>query len=571
VGLDGEGRITQVTAGSGQNPITGVNYNPYGTPPQQTVTFGSGDSDVFNYDPQTFRMTQYQFNVGTGGLSDKGILTWNANSTLQQLAITDGFNSTDTQTCTYGYDDMVRITSANCGSGWSQTFSFDPVGNITKNGSMQFQPLYNLPRNRISTVGSTTAQYDNNGNVLMDGVHNYTWDADGNSITVDTVGATFDALDRMVEQNRSSVYTQIVYSPTGGKLALMTGQTLKNAFVNLPGQATAVYTASGLDHYRHSDWLGSARLTSSPSQTVLSATAYAPFGETYATYPSPTASADPSFTGQNSDTVSGEYDFLYREYSTQGRWPSPDPAGQIAADPTNPQSWNRYAYVLNDPLNLIDPSGLYWQCWSVKSGAGETGGCDWFPDPPPPPPPGSCPPGMSCGPTGGTGSGGGGGGVLSGLKELVRGIVCTAAQPVIQASAGGASGMGIGGSAGAGALFGLSIQGSLEVVSDPQGNVGVALTFGGNPGFGVIGLGATGGFQMTSSNGATIQDLSGSSISAGVSAAPFGVGVAVEGAKSNTATSLNVTVGAGVGGKGAAFTKNYTFVPKFLTTNCGPG
>lgn len=88
------------------------------------------------------------------------------------------------------------------------------------------------------------------------------------------------------------------------------------------------------------------------------ATAYAPFGETYATYPNPSASADPSFTGQNSDTVTQEYDFLYREYSTQGRWPSPDPAGQSAVNPMNPQSWNRYAYVLNNPLGLTDPLGL---------------------------------------------------------------------------------------------------------------------------------------------------------------------------------------------------------------------
>jgi RHS repeat-associated protein len=211
-----------------------------------------------------------------------------------------------------------------------------------------------MTSNRISTVGSTTAQYDNNGNVLNDGVHTYTWDADGNSITVDSVGATFDALDRMVEQNRSNSYTQIVYSPTGGKLALMTGQTLQKAFIALPGKATAVYTSGGLDHYRHADWLGSARLTSSPSRTVLSTTAYAPFGETYA----PSGTADPSFTGQNSDTVSGDYDFLYREYSTQGRWPSPDPAGLGAANPMNPQSWNRYAYVLNNPLSLTDPSGL---------------------------------------------------------------------------------------------------------------------------------------------------------------------------------------------------------------------
>ena len=41
-----------------------------------------------------------------------------------------------------------------------------------------------------------------------------------------------------------------------------------------------------------------------------------------------------------------------------GRWLSPDLAGMAAADPTNPQSWNMYAYVLNNPESNIDPSGL---------------------------------------------------------------------------------------------------------------------------------------------------------------------------------------------------------------------
>jgi RHS repeat-associated protein len=56
--------------------------------------------------------------------------------------------------------------------------------------------------------------------------------------------------------------------------------------------------------------------------------------------------------------VSTDYDFLSREYSTQGRWPSPDPAGLGATSPANPQSWNRYAYVMNDPLGFTDRLGL---------------------------------------------------------------------------------------------------------------------------------------------------------------------------------------------------------------------
>ena len=42
----------------------------------------------------------------------------------------------------------------------------------------------------------------------------------------------------------------------------------------------------------------------------------------------------------------------------QGRWLTPDPAGLAAVDLTNPQSWNMYAYVNNNPVSASDPSGL---------------------------------------------------------------------------------------------------------------------------------------------------------------------------------------------------------------------
>jgi RHS repeat-associated protein len=393
-GADGEGRISIVSASSGQNPVTGVTYNNSGLPTQ--VTFGSADTDIFAYDPNTMRTTQYQFNIN--GQSSTGALTWNGNSTLQKLVVTDPFNSADNQTCNYIHDDLSRIAQADCATGgWGQSFAYDPFGNITKSvltghSGNSFQPTYNSATNRFSSIPGASVSYDANGNVLGDGSHTYAWDAYGNTISLDGIGLTFDALDRMVEQNRSGTYTEIVYSPGGGKLALMSGtggQTLQKAFIPLPGQAIAVYTSTGLDHYRHSDWLGSARLTSSPTRTVLSTAAYAPYGETYAQ----SGSADLSFTGQNTDTVSGDYDFLYREYSTQGRWTSPDPAGLAAVDPTNPQSWSRYAYVTNDPLDYIDPYGLF---------NGPCGPFDDFCSQPQPPTPPSCLPPFICGGSGPT-------------------------------------------------------------------------------------------------------------------------------------------------------------------------
>ncbi|MGH9771901.1 MAG: RHS repeat-associated core domain-containing protein [Candidatus Acidiferrales bacterium] len=65
-----------------------------------------------------------------------------------------------------------------------------------------------------------------------------------------------------------------------------------------------------------------------------------------------------SFARNNEDTTTNLYDAQFREYGIQGRWPSPDPAGMAAVDPTNPQSWNRYAYALNSPLSYTDRSGF---------------------------------------------------------------------------------------------------------------------------------------------------------------------------------------------------------------------
>jgi hypothetical protein len=49
---------------------------------------------------------------------------------------------------------------------------------------------------------------------------------------------------------------------------------------------------------------------------------------------------------------------MFREYRTaHGRWTKPDPAGMSVVDPTNPQTWNRYAYVLNNPTAMVDLLG----------------------------------------------------------------------------------------------------------------------------------------------------------------------------------------------------------------------
>jgi RHS repeat-associated protein len=390
--VDPMGRTSAVSASSGQNPVTSTSYNLstfiYG------VTFGSGDSDQFTLDPSTGRMTQYKFNVGSQNVT--GNLNWNPNGSLHTLAITNQLNSLDTQTCSYTHDDLSRIAGVGCINGatnrWNQQFTYDAFGNITKTvpvggTGISFNPTYSISTNWISALPGANPQTDANGRMTNDGVHTYAWDVEGKMYQADTATLTHDAMGRMVEKAVGSTYTQIVYGPLANKFAVMNGQILQKAFVPLPA-AQAVYTSTGLTYYRHKDQLGSSRLATTPSRTVYTSTSYGPFGEPY----SQSGTTDLSFTGQDQDTVSGIYDFMFRKYNpTQGRWLSPDPEGLGAVNPSNPQSWNRYAYVMNNPMSLIDPLGL-WCGWddgsyddSPDEGGADAGGCvaqggTWYPD-----------------------------------------------------------------------------------------------------------------------------------------------------------------------------------------------
>jgi|GEM_PF-618452 len=384
LGLDGEGRVTQVAASAGQNPVSSVVYTNSGTTQPigsiTQVTYGSSDYDTFSYDAATGRMSQYKYYVGTTPQTVTGTLAWNQNGSLSTLNITDQLNSQNSQSCAYSHDDLGRIASANCGSLSNQTFTYDPFGNTTKNATAgtAFVPIYSLSTNRYFSVPSCTGgpSYDANGNPNNDCEHAYTWNADNNPRSVDTVNNyTYDALGRLVEQVYSSGNTEVLYAPTGQELALVNGQTLQKALIPLPGGGTAVYKllsgVPALNHYRHPDWLGSARLSTAPDRTLYFDVAYAPYGETYAPLSGSGGFTSVSFTGQGKDTPTDLYPFLYRQYnSIQSRWVWPDPSGLEAARMESPQTWNRYAYVGNTPLSSTDFLGLNdWERLEVSGGA----------------------------------------------------------------------------------------------------------------------------------------------------------------------------------------------------------
>lgn len=209
----------------------------------------------------------------------------------------------------------------------------------------------------------STAHYDADGRLTSDGTHSYTWSPVFTGPTaIGSNALTYDAFNRLVEAQNGSSYVEYLYSPSGARVANMNGQTYSTVAVPLPMGAIATYYGSSSPHYyAHPDWLGSIRVSSTSARVLSQDESFAPFGEEYQISGCCTTSQSGDvWTGQHrNNVVAGLWDFPMREYfNNQGRWMSPDPAGLAAVDPTNPQTWNRYAYVGGNPLSNVDPLGL---------------------------------------------------------------------------------------------------------------------------------------------------------------------------------------------------------------------
>ncbi|MBI4443869.1 MAG: glucosaminidase domain-containing protein [Acidobacteria bacterium] len=129
--------------------------------------------------------------------------------------------------------------------------------------------------------------------------------------------------------------------------------TIISEYIYFSGQRIARRTPSGTVHYYLSDRLGSARVMTNSTGGVVEESDFYPYGTERVI--TDTLDNNYKFTGHERDPESGLDHTLHRQYaSTTGRWLSPD---RVRGKVVNPQSWNRYAYVSNNPCNATDPLG----------------------------------------------------------------------------------------------------------------------------------------------------------------------------------------------------------------------
>ena len=293
--------------------------------------------------PLTLLNLSYSYDQGSGK---------NNGSIVQ---ITNGRDST--RTVSYTYDQVNRLSSAQTAATWGNSYVYDAWGNLLQKnvirGTAESMSLTVNNKNQVTTPAFT---YDAAGNVTWDTVNAVKYDAEALMTPVSGATYTYDGDGRRVQKSDGTLYwVDDSFQP----LSVGTTSGITQDYIFLNGKRIAfVPLSSGNPYYYLSDHLGSDTVVASgDGKTIQWEADYFPFGAQRAVLTNLTNNPY-QFTGYEYDSGTGyNYAVARFEAGRWGRFLSPDPylgSGGI----NNPQSLNRYSYVLNNPVINIDQFGL---------------------------------------------------------------------------------------------------------------------------------------------------------------------------------------------------------------------
>ena len=282
----------------------------------------------------------------------------------------------------YAYDQLGRlVVSADAPPSTpvvqKQTYTYDPYGNLRSiNTAGRPAATFEMvgASNRLASVS--------NGSVSAPAGY----DASGNFVSY--LGATYeyDALDVMRKSVTGGVTRSYVYTASDERIGTIeqTGSGIRSEWTirNSAGQVLRRYSKESNGEWKwqedyiyrgtqmlaaeipdssrtrhfHLDHLGTPRLITGNGGAEVSRHTYHPFGEEISR--GPTEREKKQFTGHERDSESLDYMHARFYAPFMGRFLSVDPKLDLKRTLRNPQGWNRYAYVLNNPLRYVDPKGL---------------------------------------------------------------------------------------------------------------------------------------------------------------------------------------------------------------------
>jgi RHS repeat-associated protein len=261
---------------------------------------------------------------------------------------------------------------------WSRTFAYDQYGNawvpsVSGIGYGVSTPAWNVYNSATNQVVKPST-YTNSGGIngLPPG-YVFSYDAE-NRVQAETStnsNYSYNGLSERVEKTVGSTATVFVYDAFGNLAEEYSPYNVwSKDYIFFNGQTAVIENASAnpcLTCYLSYDYLGTPRMVTDAAANVVARHDYLPFGDEIqagwagrsSQFGSGADNIHEKFTGQYRDPETLNDAFPARSYTAPlMRFLTPDPAGLASVDMTDPQTWNQYAYVRNNPLAFVDPSGM---------------------------------------------------------------------------------------------------------------------------------------------------------------------------------------------------------------------
>jgi RHS repeat-associated protein len=365
-----DGRITSMKLGN--NLWVTRDYQTPGTPTVYRLGTAANLGDLlqleYNFDP-----TANNGNVMSQNITRNGV-TWHQ---------------------TFQYDGVNRLSDAIESGGFHQQYGYDQHGNRTvtlstglaHDDANELNSVYNPSNNRLISNQASSVDYDVAGN--QTNYASFILDYNANNLTKSATSPSsngiyaYDGADKRVKKvwtsSNGTTTTYYVYDALGRMAAEYSDQAVTSGgtswvFTDMLGSTRAITSQAGSSGYgsvtQCYDYLPFGRMLSSSDN-----------GRGSCHPPNPDDQADSAipqkFTGKERDAETGLDYFGARYYSgPYGRWTTPDwssmPIPIPYADMSDPQTFNLYGYVHNNPLKIadIDGHGFWRKLWNFIKGNG---------------------------------------------------------------------------------------------------------------------------------------------------------------------------------------------------------
>jgi RHS repeat-associated protein len=274
-----------------------------------------------------------------------------------------------------GDDARIHIGESVSGFGagsYHQQNSFDVWGNLTsRSGDGGWLPNYNM--NYVNNQMQVGRTYDAAGNFVDDGWgQHFQYDAASRQTSDGVhVGQAFDGdglRARKVDYNVTTFYLRS--SILGGQVVseLDANGNWQRGYVSGGNEMIAIQSNSEGIRWVHADPITKKQRLTDSAGVTQSVIDVDPWGAETA-WEWNQSSQSHRYTSYERDGNGGDEAQARHYQAVWSRFDQPDPYDG-SYDLTNPQSFNRYSYTQNDPVNFVDPSGL-----NLAAGGG--GGSCW--------------------------------------------------------------------------------------------------------------------------------------------------------------------------------------------------